>query len=540
MEPVQSKWWDDCVRTDVAPYYRERGGASDNDEKRSSGQLLWGDRVRILEADTGDGAVKVCARGIDVWVNATHLGGEPLLELYIIDVGQGDGLLLVTPEGHHVMVDGGNLRKVQNGGKNAADFVDWKFFDEYSLPADRADGVSIHLDAMIASHCDQDHFGGLWDLIDRTDPKNAAELDCSAVTIEAFYHAGLSWWFDRWDGNSAERWLGPVQNEAYTQVLGDRAGAEAATANLDTPDRTTLSGGWGKLIAAVAASRRSDGELTNIQRLSHASGWLPGFAPDDDGSEVAIRVLGPIELERNGAPALQRYEGGTSKNTNGHSIVLRVDYGDRRLLLTGDLNTASQHQIMETYGPDFTAAFGCDVAKGCHHGSHDVSVRFLDGLKPVATVISSGDAETHDHPRPTILAASVLTSRKLFSVDGDQVIAPLLYATEIARSVQLADVVALRAFDPPTPKYVARPPTGAEHVYDSEDEKSRFRLYLSERPSAPRDFPRLDAAKVVRGLTYGLVNVRTDGTRLLFAVREESGPDWAVEVIEGHEIETAA
>jgi hypothetical protein len=168
-----------------------------------------------------------------------------------------------------------------------------------------------------------------------------------------------------------------------------------------------------------------------------------------------------------------------------------------------------------------------------------VSVRFLDGLKPVATVISSGDAETHDHPRPTILAASVLTSRKLLGDNGDRVIAPLLYATEIARSVQLADVAALREFDPPTPKYLAKAPAGADHVYDSEDEKSRFRLYRADRPSAPRDFPRLDAAKVVRGLTYGLVNVRTDGSRLFFAVREESGPDWAIEVIERQQVEDA-
>lgn len=102
-----------------------------------------------------------------------HLDGEAVLEAYVMDVGQGDGLLVVTPEGHDIMVDGGNIWKNQNGGTGAADFVDWKFFRDYISEADRSDpGKSnIALDVMVASHNDLDHFGGLWDLIDQ-DEKN--------------------------------------------------------------------------------------------------------------------------------------------------------------------------------------------------------------------------------------------------------------------------------------------------------------------------------------------------------------------------------
>lgn len=539
MQPARAKWWNDCIRSDVASCYRDKDLAVAEGDEGLRGQLIWGDRVRVVEGNPADPSVKIIGRGKWGWINSRHLGGVPLLELYVIDVGQGDGLLLVTPEGHHIMVDGGNLRKVQNGGKNAADFIDWKFFDEYADDVERAAGVPIHLDVMVASHCDQDHFGGLLDLLDRTDPKNVAELDCNAISVEHFYHAGLSWWFKRRNGNRIVRTLGEPAQGAYTKLLHGRQSAALAVANLTNPDTDTLNGGWGELIDRVVTSRAADGVTpTSITRLSHKSGHLPGFGPGES-SAASIKVLGPIEIDRGGVPALECYDGGDSKNTNGHSVVLRVDYGDRRLLLTGDLNTKSQHQIMATYDDRFEEEFACDVAKGCHHGSHDVSVKFLAGLKPLATVISSGDAETHDHPRPSILSASALTGRKLLSPDGDRLIAPLVYATEIARSVQLARLSAIKEFDPPTSKYLTQRPVDADRSFDNADEMSRFRLFVGS-PSSPQHWPRADDAQVVRGLTYGLVNVRTDGKRLLFALREESGSDWAVEVIEEAEIAQAS
>jgi hypothetical protein len=43
----------------------------------------------------------------------------------------------------------------------------------------------------------------------------------------------------------------------------------------------------------------------------------------------------------------------------------------------------------------------------------------------------------------------------------------------------------------------------------------------------------------MKGIVYGLVNVRTDGKRLLFAVRNEGNSSWAYETIEEDEIATA-
>lgn len=556
MPKAKRKWWDDVVSAKIAHYYRTRADAETAEAKAKQGKsskkgrrgsLIWGDRVRVLERIASKGVARISARGGDypnnpMWVRTRDLGGDPLLELYVIDVGQGDGLLVVTPEGHHLVVDGGNLRHRQNGGKNAADFIDWKFSRDYLSHADRGDGKAvIQLDAVIASHCDVDHFGGLLDLLDLEEEKNRAELSASTVEANAIYHPGLSWWVTKKIKNGKVklgRTLGTHQDGYYTKLLDGTASAKAATKNLDDPDEDTLSGSWGKFIRAATRTKRATGSgKAKIVRLSHKTHtYLPEFAPAD-ASAVDIRVLGPIEGDADGSPGLRKFPDGDSKNTNGHSVVLRLDYGDRRLLLTGDLNTHSQNEIMDTYGSDFLKEYRSDVAKGCHHGSHDVSYRFLDGLRPIATVISSGDAETHDHPRPTIIAASALTGRKL--IEGDSLVCPLIYITEVARSVSITDVGQMGEYREGRPKYERKRPTGAKQIHDTESEKSKFRLFLGSSQSSSAHWPRLDCAKVVKGLRYGLINVRTDGQRLFFAQLEESGDDWAYVMLESDQIDAA-
>ena len=126
----------------------------DSGKKR---ELLWGDLCRNVVIN-GDEA-RVTARGAKGTIPASALGGQSLLEFYFIDVGQGDGVLVKTPDNRHILIDAGYNRAKQPTGKNAADFVDWKFVRDYGMDF-------IELDAMIASHNDADHYGGLWDLLD--------------------------------------------------------------------------------------------------------------------------------------------------------------------------------------------------------------------------------------------------------------------------------------------------------------------------------------------------------------------------------------
>lgn len=475
--------------------------------------LLWGDRVRTIS--TSGNKTKVKARGREGFVKTSELTKESLLEVYFIDVGQGDGVLIRTPDHRHILVDGGWPRANQDTGKNAADFVDWKFFKDYGKK-------TIELDAMIASHNDADHYGGLWDLLNT---ELSAELDADTVRVEAFYHSGLSWWKTaqkrRFLGESITATDG---NKYLTQLLDDR---NDALSRLGPGGGRKLQGEWGQFIQRVTETRKKNGTTpTPLRRLSDVTGLLPGFEGGDEPipgvkhGDVAIHVLGPIEFEVSGKPALRNL-GGSSQNTNGNSSMLRLDYGRTRIMLTGDLNKKSQQVLLEAYEGQ-RLELQCDVAKACHHGSEDVSYEFLQALNPAVTVISSGDNEGHDHPRPAIVAASATTGH--LEIEDDDLITPLIYSTEIARSV---------SFGHPSELSVT---SGGNTIELAGAALRNAKLTYKETKAGDRN-PRtrsktIAASKIVAGLTYGLVNVRTNGEKILCATMNEKGDGWKIKSIQ--------
>jgi competence protein ComEC len=72
-----------------------------------------------------------------------------------IDVGQGDSLLVITPDGKTLLVDGGGFG---GGPRQAA--PDFDIGEEVVSPALWARGIR-HLDAVALSHAHSDHMGGL-------------------------------------------------------------------------------------------------------------------------------------------------------------------------------------------------------------------------------------------------------------------------------------------------------------------------------------------------------------------------------------------
>ncbi|HEX8752729.1 MAG TPA: MBL fold metallo-hydrolase [Solirubrobacterales bacterium] len=447
----------DYVKVDTTPLYTEPTGS------KAELHLLWGDRLTVGGEEAGD-RVKARARGEEGWVERSALGGKPLLEVYVIDVRQGDGILIKTPNGRHVLIDAGLPRSKQDLGKNAVDFVDWKFFHDY-------DSETIALDRVLSSHSDLDHYGGLIDLLEVGESE---ELDCTGVRVEGIHHAGIGWWVDPEDG----RWLGTHQEteagDFFTQLVGDRPAIEAALAPGADP---ALQGEWAAFLRAALNARRSDDSPTPIRRLSSADGFLPGFEPGTE-DEPAIKVLAPVQFDVGGDPALRRLGAEDSINTNGNSLVLRLDYGACRFLLTGDINREAEEALLADYA-DRTEEFRCDVAKAAHHGSADFSLPFLRAMEPAVTVISSGDCESYDHPNPRLLAASALAGR--VEIDEEKLVSPLIYSTELARSVELEP---------------GNEATGGRAI--------------------------------VARLIYGLVNVRTDGERILCATRDEAELKWRI------------
>lgn len=476
--------FDDYIRSETVRIFAK----STDSEKKPARFGLWGDGVHYLQGETATRR-EVRIRGAAGWVSKEALGGVSLLEYYFIDVGQGDGVLIKTPQFQHIMIDGGYPRKSQPTGKSAADFVDWKFDKDYG--ADR-----IVLDAMISSHIDWDHFGGLNDILD---VDQSSELRCEGISVDAFYHSGLSYW-----ARPGGRDLGPHRKidgvSWFTRVLDDRLSAERSTDGGAGPQ---LTGEWGKLIRRVLETTTASGGPTPIQRLNQTSGWLPGFEP---ARPVSIEVLGPIGGAVDGAPAILRLGSSDSQNTNGTSVLLRVDFGDSRVLLTGDLNAAAHRALLAEF-KDRERVFACDVGKACHHGSDDVSLSFLRHVNAGCTVISSGDAEGHDHPRARIVAASGLTGH--VTTDGDALLTPLVYSTELARSIQVGRLQSVTV-------------GGVEHrgaALNAVD--------LSATVTAPGALGastvnrKAAGARIMHRLIYGLVNVRTDGEQIVTATMNE-------------------
>jgi beta-lactamase superfamily II metal-dependent hydrolase len=493
------------VNKNTTPMYRKQAG----DDVRS--QLLWGDRVRVI--NQGSNRWKVRARGATGFVPKSVLGTKSLLEFYFIDVGQGDGVLIRTPDDRHILIDGGWPRSKQPTNKNAGDFVDWKFKRDYERDV-------IDLDAVICSHNDQDHYGGLWDLFN-TSKASRAELNCTDVTAEAIYHAGLSWWV-----KSGGRTLGPyvmtTEGSMFTRLLGDRASVEAALKSQANPK---LQGEWAKFWKQAVKTKTRSGTKTPIQRLSHDNEFLPGF---DDPQGVRIKVLGPVEFGVDGKAALRRLDSSGGQNTNGNSVLLRVDFDKTRVLLTGDLNQKAQDALLLDYDNQH-GEFKADVSKGCHHGSADVSFKFLNKIKPTVTILSSGDSEGHDHPTPEVIAGSGITGNR--KVDGDVLQRPLVYITELARSVFLG-----------TPQSMAVTLQDGSTLSLSGDDLKKVKVTYKIRKAGGslgtktvqfhRD-GKTHPRQMVDWTTFGLVNVRTDGKKLLIAARNEADMSWNYDVVEG-------
>jgi hypothetical protein len=480
------------LKTDTSRLYRE---AASNKVRT---ELLWGDRVEVLPGDPVNGRVKARARGVEGFVKETDLGKERLLEIYFIDVGQGDSVLIITPDGRHILIDGGYKRKAQSHGKSAADFVDWKFFKDYGKE-------KISLDCMVSSHCDADHYGGLWDLVN---PEGKGELDCKEeIGIGHYYHPGVAWW----KKPGGTKFAGSTSNGYITDLMEDLASVRAG---LKPGAGPALAGEWADFLQCLADL---DVPVTRLSyRPEKGIGTLPGY---DDPAKTAVRILGPVETLVNGKPALKDF-GNDSQNTNGNSLVFRIDYGRTRVLVAGDLNKASQQYLLREY-EGRRLELAADVFKSCHHGSDDCSLEFLETVQASASIISSGDNETHSHPRPNIVAACGATGFR--KIENDEMVTPLVFCTEVSRSVRMAD--------PYEVDYKGYQLNGQNIDIKLLDE-SKTQIWY-ERITSPglkpsRKKKPMSAVHIVDGLVYGLVNVRTDGNTILCATLNEGKSKWEI------------
>lgn len=88
--------------------------------------------------------------GASVWIPVSGAGpfSRPTLDVVFLDVGQGDAAVVRTPQGKTVLVDAGRRSRYSDAGRHAV------------LPFLASQGID-RLDAVVITHPDGDHLGGL-------------------------------------------------------------------------------------------------------------------------------------------------------------------------------------------------------------------------------------------------------------------------------------------------------------------------------------------------------------------------------------------
>ena len=129
-----------------------------------------------------------------------------------------------------------------------------------------------------------------------------------------------------------------------------------------------------------------------------------------NNGDLKMTFLGPVEDYR---------------DKNEDSIVVRLDFGKRSLLMTGDAGEIAERDILERFW--HTGLLDCDILKVGHHGSSTSScMEFLQAVTPEYALISSNkdDGNEYGHPHAETLSSLEAIGAQIYRTDmlGDVVI----------------------------------------------------------------------------------------------------------------------
>jgi len=167
------------------------------------------------------------------------------------------------------------------------------------------------------------------------------------------------------------------------------------------------------------------GGFNNVLKRVPAGEFLLGFPEDhDSGDEVRFKVY--EDLHAQGIP-FRRVQNGdviafgdvnvtVHQRTDEHlprvnnkSVMLMIEYGERRILFTGDIQKDTQLLLA---GEADTLDLKADILKHPHHGYEQMQEGFLEMVSPELVVCTLGDKNTDgvkylkDEKISTLLTAS--------------------------------------------------------------------------------------------------------------------------------------
>jgi competence protein ComEC len=191
--------------------------------------------------------------------------------------------------------------------------------------------------------------------------------------------------------------------------------------------------------------------LARLEELAHAKG-IPieheirgkSFVWDGVAGQFFWPEISPAEV----APSAK----------NSDSLVLRLRYGGRTLLLPGDAEKDAERTILSE---NSEAELRADVLKVGHHGSKNSTMPdFLAAVKPSIAIISAGEDNPYGHPSPQLIdrldgaqARTLRTDRDgaiRILTDGDGVdVTCFVACRESAANAVASEPIPQRPFVPP-------------------------------------------------------------------------------------------
>jgi beta-lactamase superfamily II metal-dependent hydrolase len=471
------------INVDLADVWANKG------RKTLLRTLTWGDAVTVLkqtsqflEVETteylkqDDGTIvskKVTAfiepaksSGIKPSTVVRPLKKNAVLKVNFVDVQQGDGAVIETPDGKVLLLDGG----------------DNQLFARYLAARFRRNTVEKpqEIECIVVTHGDADHFSGLTKIFESegmSDKKKRLFMQPKRI-----YHNGI---VKRPSTRNKKKvpdkeLLGPTRETADGVFL---TGLEENLLAVPDNEMNQPFLEWKQALATY--DKRSK---VKFRRLEFGDDKAFDFLTTED---LRIDVLGPITAQVAGKPALkflgnppkgprigheslsleeEGFSGLSASHTiNGHSVVLRLRYGGFNYLFCGDLNDESGRFLVREHNKG-DVSLRAEVLKVPHHGSADFSGAFIQAVSPVVSVVSSGDEsmlKEYIHPRATLMGALGKCSR---------IPEPLIFVTELVAFFQLE---------------------GRSNLVDAKKAKKRGVYFGFSRS------------------VFGLVKTRTDGKRLL-------------------------
>lgn len=166
--------------------------------------------------------------------------------------------------------------------------------------------------------------------------------------------------------------------------------------------------------------RRRVGQVATTELADPAQGRAKVLAAAA-GAGTAVLVpppgwswsAGPVRLTRLGP--VQRLSG-TGSDPNNNSLVVLVEVGGERLLLSGDAQVEEQSELFSALGD---GGLHADVLKVPHHGSAYQSPAFLGAVHPALALVSVGTGNPYGHPNPAVLAGLQRDGARVLRTDLD-------------------------------------------------------------------------------------------------------------------------